>query len=87
MTNVQPIWPHVQLNLVLPQDVKTGHALMLQKQILQMSNAKLIFQIKNVLLKTEEDAELIQLVKLLTRKLLARQTEMARLVSGILESA
>lgn len=44
MTNVLHIWPHVQLKLVLLQDVKIDHALMLQKQILQMTNVKLIFQ-------------------------------------------
>lgn len=86
MNNVLHIWLHVQLKLVLLLDVKIDHVLMLQKQIPLMINAKLIFQIKNVWLKMEEDAELIHHVKLSTLKQLVRQTWTAKFASGIMEN-
>jgi len=68
MINAQLLWQLVQQMELL--DVKIEHVLMPQLLIIVMTYAKLISQLEIVLLRMEEDAELIQLVKLLILSLL-----------------
>ena len=68
MINVLLIWLVVQQ--MEPLDAKIEHVQMLQLLIILMIYVKLIFQLGIVLLRMEEDAELIQLVKQSTLSLL-----------------
>jgi hypothetical protein len=71
MTNVLLSWPLVQL--MEPVVVKIELVLMLQQLIILMIYVKPIFQLEIVLQRMEEDAELIQLVKLSILSLLVWQ--------------
>lgn len=68
MINVLLIWLLVQQ--MEPLDVKIEHVQMLQLLIILMIYVKLISQQEIVSQRMEEDAELIQLVKLSTSSLL-----------------
>jgi hypothetical protein len=81
MTNVQHLWPVAQLMEL--QDVLIELVQMPQQLIILMIYVRLIIQLEIVLQRMEEDAELIQLVKLLILIQPVWSMELEKLVSGM----